>query len=198
MSEYIKLLPNLFNYIVPGFIFLVVFNFVISREEKIEKSSLYLSITISYVLISVLKFINVFTKLSVPPAVVTITLIFISILGGCCFGIILSGNTFKRLSKAMGIGKTIHKNIFNDITDKKLGNMIKIFLPSESIIYIGNLLDYEEKDGDFYLVISRYEILDYNEQRKENNIDDKTKRAVINTKQISRMELIYDENSEKI
>ena len=71
-------------------------------------------------------------------------------------------------------------------------------MPSEKVIYYGSIVDYEEKDGDCFILLNNYDLKDY-EYNPILKYTSKNENCVaINTKNISRFEIFYNKDSEKV
>lgn len=97
--------------------------------------------------------------------------------------------------------KSINDAIFNDIIDYDKKTIMRIYLKSSPVMYIGTFKIREEKGTESYITLIDY--VSFNIENGKNIIfqPDKYKlksSVVINLKDIERIELIYEKNSQLI
>lgn len=182
----IEVLPELIIYIVPGYIVIWMKSFILSHKQKETNDIFIKSIVLSYLL----------TLISHNKLV----LIILSIIIGYCLGRFLSSDKCSIILKGLGVNKTFHACIWEDISDLEYGMWINIYLPNELIIYQGKLRKYEEKEvgQDRFIVLSNYITFDYDSIELENCRNKDNRMVMVNTKNISRIELYYHQDSNKI
>lgn len=215
IESLIEILPNIFIYIVPGYIILRIISYRFSRNTIKDDYLLLKSIVVSYILIVIVDFlvqilcviVNIFIdkpnleiNLNIETLMGKIIIILLSIVSGfiwCKF--ITSDVSYKFLEK-LGINKSLNTNIFDDISDMDRGTWLFVYLQNERIIYFGALQRYEEREDveNYFLVLSNYKSFEYNGIEMEDQSRNPLRWVMINTKDISRIEIIYDEKSSKI
>lgn len=215
IESLIEILPNIFIYIVPGYIILRIISYRFSRNSIKDDYLLLKSIVISYVLIVIVGFlvqvfgviVNMFIdksileiNLNIETLMGKMTILLLSIIFGfiwCKF--ITSDISYKILGK-LGISKSLNTNIFDDIVDKDRGLWMLVYLRDERIIYFGAFQRYEEREDveNYFLVLSNYRSFGYDGMELEDQRQNPLRWVMINTKDISRIELIYDEESKKV
>lgn len=197
LHELIYIIPELISLFLSGFIFMTLFNWLtkIQMETYIVGIwSLIISTlikTFCTVLHSViLKEIDFDESLKILIyVIIAIILVFLTI------KIRDSKWIEKILSKTNR--KTINNDILDDVIDPDKRTMVVAYLKDSSYYYIGAIRLHEEKGIESYIALIEYclcnketdkIICDYSEQKSC---------AIINLQDIERMELIYEENSEK-
>ncbi len=203
INDLIKSLPTLIIYIVPGFITIWIKSFILSEKPK-ETSDIFLkSIVISYLLILFEKFVlklfgyNIDIDMN---GLHKVILIIISIFVGYIWSMLLQSDNCSNILKKVGVYRTFRANIWDDLVDLQYGLWVRIYLPSESVIYEGKLRKYEEKENleNYLLVLSNFIMYDYEAKEIINNTTVNNEWIALSTKDISRIELLYNANSKKI
>lgn len=194
----IENLPKIFIYFVPGAIFLSITAFICSKRNSDYKYYIFKSIVISYMIIKFIELIQAISYKISPFLTEQILAIIIAILSAYFLSILYTSSKFEKILSFFKINKTVHDNIWNDIIDYEKGTYILAYVPSEKIVYQGLFQRHEERDGDVYITISNYATKDYNNKVINNykNLDNEV--VMINTKNISRFEFTYSNESVKI
>lgn len=198
----IDLLPTLIIYLIPGYLIIWVISFMLS--QKIDKdSNLFIkSIVLSFIFITFGNSILSFGDLNIIDSnLLKVVVILISLVLGYVISKILVSNYFKRILKKLGINKSVYTNFWNEIVDTEKGLLVMVYLASEKKTYKGELRKYEECDhGDStFLILSNYVLYNYDGEDEILNYEkDNNYRVLLNTKDISRIELFYHPESKKI
>ncbi len=74
---------------------------------------------------------------------------------------------------------------------------IKLYVAKDEVIYYGLYKSKEDKDENIYVLITDYDVKDYKGTTLYDYTNDRTCWAMINTKDITRVEIFYDKNSDK-
>ena len=126
-------LPLLLQYIVPGYITIIITTFSLSK--KVDKKNLIIfSCIVSYVLITLITLLRIkfFKKIPdnamINSALATITL----------------------------FHKTLNDDIWRDVFDLENGSNLKVFLKDKDYYLIGHLKNYEEKGAESWLALSAF------------------------------------------
>lgn len=94
--------------------------------------------------------------------------------------------------------KSVHEDIFDDIIDYKKRTMMKIYIKSSDVYYLGRFSFREEKGLESWIVLIDYYCLDL----KSNKIlfdpetDDLKSSVAVNLKDVERLEIIYEGDSD--
>lgn len=197
IASIIKELPMLIMYVVPGYLFLWSMGLVLSRNIKKDNHLVFKSIAISYILIVVGNW--VFENVLASWGTKTLMLVSSLILGWIMAKIILS-QWFKKVLIFIGITQSVCDNFLTDIADFNLGLMAIAYLPNEKMIYKGEIRQFEEKESSesSFMVLSNYVQYNYEGIEKLNYEGEDNYRILLNTRDISRIELYYHPDSTKI
>lgn len=193
----LELLEQYFVYVYPGFVTILVHHFAKARGTKLNKSTLGISVVISYVYIVLYKF---FFKTDVSQFLnkdYVILLIFSILLPVIWHWISRSYFAEKVLNK-IGINTTLEDTVWDYIQyrDKeKKGIVLKVFLDDKDIMYEGSLR-YRESDPEKEQAIC---LSGYRRYVKENGRyipkqdynNDNSRWVLINIKEITRSEIKY-------
>lgn len=206
IKEIISILPSIFIYILPGYIVLWIKSFLLSQNMGKGDHAITKSILLSYIIITVEKFIFKLIGINQSNSFFDETLIFkvitilVSVLIGYGVGRFLVSNLCCKILKKLGINKSLHPGIWSDLADLEYGLWISVFVPNESVIYNGKLRKFEETDGNenYFILLSNYTCYSYSAEPIINYSNDNSKWVAINTKDISRIEIFYHSKSKKI
>ncbi|HBV97994.1 MAG: hypothetical protein JL50_01205 [Peptococcaceae bacterium BICA1-7] len=185
-------------YLVPGYLLLWIMGFMLSIKIDKDSNMIIKSIVISYILINVGNLLvgqNVLVSLISKIGVMASALI----IGFIAAKIVLSG-FFASILKRIGVSKSIHKNFFNDIVDLEYGLCVMVYLPNERMIYKGEIRKYEESDDpkNAFILLAGFVQYNYDGEVLMNCENEHNQRILLNTKDISRMELYYHPKSKRI
>lgn len=201
MITIIEMLPTIFIYFIPGYLFIKVISFRFSIKTNNDDHILLKSIVISFIIITLLNQLFNIKSLDfdIENNLIRITIIVCSLITGLLWCKIISCKFVSEFLLKLGFNKSINPNIFDDIIDMEKGLKVLAFLPDEKVIYAGQIRRYEDGDiEDYFIVLSNYSIIGYDGIEIEDRKRDATKWVMLNTKNINRIELIYHEDSAKI
>lgn len=193
----LELLEQYFVYVYPGFVTILVHHFAKARGTKLNKSTLGISVVISYVYIVLYKFFFKTDVSQFSNKDYVILLIFSILLPVIWHWISRSYFAEKVLNK-IGINTTLEDTVWDYIQyrDKeKKGIVLKVFLDDKDIMYEGSLR-YRESDPEKELAIC---LSGYRRYVKENGRyipkqdynNDNSRWVLINIKEITRSEIKY-------
>lgn len=187
ISEIINQLPQILSYIVPGYIFLTIYQWIRFKDGDTLKNIVLKSIVISYV-------IRILIKISIRELHIEITgesifvgiCIVLSIISSALLSVIVSSRTYNKLLRRLNISRTTNKNIWDDVYQD--GTALKIYQEDGSF-YARHLKFCEENQREPLVVLSRYGLFD-----KENNIlidktEDNSEKIMLNTKDFKKIEI---------
>lgn len=204
IKGYIEIIPMLFLYIVPGYLFFRVFNFVLNKKNEKLTQNIVEYIICSYVIMSIVRFIlGLFFNgvvIELPEVIVSILLLS-GILGYIGSRLILSDWFSGKILNKLNISRTINNNIFEEYFNDKKGLWVKIYLKDDKLVYYGAIVgfDVKEKYEDGYIIINQYEVYKYDKSTiYDSTLDIKCKinnLAFIKVINISRIEARYAEDS---
>ena len=196
--ELIKIVPDLINLFLPGFIFMITCSWMNAKKYDVSVltiSSLFISYIISvfYATIHNFIFINYDFNESIKSL--------IYIISGLTFPpiIIFFQNTklFKKFLRKLN-HKSIHEDIFDDIIDYNKKTILQVYIKNSSVMYIGTFKVREEKGSESYIALIDYAAMDVNTKNVIFNPNKKNLNSsvVINLRDVERIELIYEKYSD--
>lgn len=195
LKEFIEILPLLLNYICPGYIFYKISELQLGRSSNKENNYLLNYLIFSY-------FFNVLlgTFLNQEDRFYSFILLIICVVFSVVYVNVIEKNWFIGFLGKLNFYKGIKTDIISEIIDSKLGVWIKVYVKCEKVIYIGKLIRYDNEMENMhrYMVLSEYSCYSYDGDVLEDNYGEYTKCVMLNIANVNRLELIYDEDSEKI
>lgn len=194
----IESLPTIILYVVPGYLFLWVYSFKLSQEIGKDRYLLLKSIVISYLIIIPIDTVGkVCHLISSDSYSGKILVMVIAVVTGYLFSSFVASYSFTNLLKRIRIYRTIHSNIWNDVADDDHGVWIIAYMPEEKLIYKGAIIKYEEKTDteNIYLLLGNYTLLNYDGEVIQSFEDRHNRCVLINTRNVSRIELEYHPQS---
>lgn len=193
----LELLEQYFVYVYPGFVTILVHHFAKARGTKLNKSTLGISVVISYVYIVLYKFFfkTDVSQFSNKDYVILLTF---SILLPVIWHWISRSYFAEKVLNKIGINTTLEDTVWDYIQyrDKeKKGIVLKVFLDDKDIMYEGSLR-YRESDPEKEQAIC---LSGYRRYVKENGRyipkqdynNDNSRWVLINIKEITRSEIKY-------
>ncbi|HBG4218863.1 TPA: hypothetical protein KQD30_001993 [Clostridioides difficile] len=165
IQEIISIIPALLEYFVPGFIFLTIRNFYYSKDYTKDKYIIVKSIVISFLFYELLyPILMIIPNKHVSNYLFIIIVIFISIM-------YLKFNVEDKIIDIFGVGQRINEDDFANIIDVEKGTWVKVYLPEESIIYLGKLKYYSNKKDseDNIMALICFATYSYDGEELENN-----------------------------
>ena len=182
-------------YFVSGFIFICVFNFIVSNQNPHDyKNIIMKSLIVGYILTL---FYHIVPSITNNNQYIDIS-IFLSLCVVFAYicGRLYEGNFIRVICKKLKIRSTVNEYIWYDIEDhgdKPL--WVKATIIDQGIAITGQLVIVEEYQRMPMLVLNRYIIEDLSRNIIEDNDEELTKRILVDTQKCDRIELIYDKNS---
>lgn len=209
-SDYIKnfidILPTIFIYIVPGYICNVSFNYVLNKKNEDLNKNILENIVLSYIICSIISFILSFFYDTVMLNLINVTfsILCFSLILGFISAKFLQSKKYIWLRNKLNIKRTISSFILDDLNDRKNGTWVKLYLKNELLVYYGALVGYDvkEKYDDGFIILNFYTVYKYGNTSSEliesefSNEEEENYFTAIKISEISRIEFIYDNNSE--
>lgn len=198
LKDLISCIPDLVNLFLSGFIFVSIYNWLQNKNVDVSIItvwSLFISILIKtfYSMLHSMFYINYNFNEYIKIIIYVLTgaiLPFIIVIIQNCKPVRIILSTVNH--------KSINGDVFDDIIDYNKKTMLQVYLKDSDIYYIGTFEYREEKGLDSYIVLIDYASLD---KRTANVIfnpgENGLKSTVaLNLRDIDRIELIYEEDSE--
>lgn len=198
LHELIKIIPDLINLFLPGFIFMLVYGWM--RNKKFDISifiicGLFISNTIVIFYTTVHKFLfpnyNFYEEFK--------SLVYI--VSGLIFpfiAIYLTNTELFKIVLRKTNHKSMHSDIFDDMIDYNKKTMMQVYMKNSKTLYIGTFKFREEKGTDSYIALIDYASLNSDTKKtifhpeKHNLVSS----VVINLRDVERIEIIYDKDSD--
>jgi len=184
-------------YVAPGYLFIwMVRNVTLWKNEK-DNNLIFKSVIVSYLLVSIGNLLykgNILTSIKAK-----VLLLLIALVAGYLIGTFLRSDELWSYLRKLKMSQP-KGYFFNDIGDFKYGVWAIAHLPGDKVIYLGELRKYEENENSesTFIVLAKYIQYDYNGNEELNHSNEENCHIVLNAKNISRLELLYNENSLKI
>lgn len=184
--DLIDRIPDLLTYLIPGYIFISLFDFIIFKNEKGNKNQanfiVLKSIAISYVFKTVYdKILNTFfSKFNIDDLLYTIILFVIIIIFAYILGLICHTKWFNNLLLKIGIHRTVNEDIWLDIIYD--GCYLQIFSKDGTKSYFGMCKYHEENSKEPIVVLYKYKVLDSEANIIQDYSNDETRQVVLNLK----------------
>lgn len=206
----INLLPNLFIYIVPGFIFIEVYDYAFNSKRKELKNYILDYVIASFIIdsaaLTILNIINFYQKTSYDLTNYYIQLIicFISLIFAYFIAIVMKSEIWTKIMVKLCINRNNSSNIFSDIIDYDYGTWVRVYLSNEKIIYDGALIKFHYNDSynDSFIILEEYEAYEYGKtelyESMFNNNGNCTQHVAIKVSEINRIEVTYNPKSNKL
>lgn len=180
-------LPVIFEYFIPGFIFICVFQYFTSR--KFGSYIVMGSVAISYLLKAICSWLHTIIFIDVSfgwnkRAIILCVLAFI--LSIICV-VVSELKIINKISLKIN-NKSLHDDVWNDVIDYKNGTTLR--LVCEDCTYQGVLVEHEEKGNDSWFVLKDYIVDEDNTIYKAKEMGFPC-RIVVNLKDVKRVELYY-------
>ena len=187
INDVINLLPTIFEYFVPGFIFLSAFYYLTSR--KLPSNILIGSIAISYILKAAFSVVFKSHTWNVRAVILCTTALILSII---CIKF-TENSKFNKYFRMIN-NKSTHDDIFSDVIDYKNGTTLRIIC--NDYVYTGKLLFHEEIGKDSWIALADY-IIESKADKNDITSTDVSYPSVIMLKvsDIKYIQLYYNENN---
>ena len=203
LKELIQILPDLIMLLLPGWIFLFLYRFCARRPHKTSVIALE-NIISSYVL--TLCYTSVSNYFFKTTSIVPIVLLSFSAAIGVLLGCIrVSSFVKEHVGEIFGI--RLEESVWEGIADMQKGVYVRVFLEGENLVYKGIYRRYYLSSGETWIQLQEYTVrqitnVSYEEENKLPCLYSYKSKAnhlvAINTKDIKRIELLYDKDSKKL
>lgn len=192
INSIIGQIPDILQYFVSGFIFMTVFLFFTSKKYENNSFLTIICVIISYCITTALKANNP----NINNNQLTGWSIFFALLISILFSKFVNSKLFNKICMKVN-HKSINDDIWKDIIDYKVGNILVLYSRDNRFIYTGVLLEHEEKENKSWFVLVDYTVEDTVSKTLRSTVGQKIKSCItINLNDISRIEIFYDEKSE--
>lgn len=189
-------IPDILLYIVPGYISVSIFNFILFKDKRNDENSqvnfiLLKSISISYIF--KLFFDKIITstclsKYSIDNFLYAIILVMTSSLVSYTAALIFRTISFNKFLLKIGIHRTVNSDIWIDIISN--GCWLRVFSKNEQKSYLGQCRFHESHKSEPIVVLTNYQILNEYAEAICDYSNDDTRKIVLNLKDFERVEVV--------
>lgn len=185
IKDIAEVLPMLLIYIVPGYLFLVIKNYILGYDNDNKDNIVLKSILISYIFITIEEIffkylvahpmwfstdiyilIFKFYRYNISDVYYICSIIIFAITSAYIISRIVQTDKWWEITESLGIKHTLYSNIWDDIIKSKEGPYVRVYINAEKIMYDGKLKVYEHnKKENYFLAISEYISYDMGEKR---------------------------------
>jgi len=197
-KDLIYIVPDLINLFLSGFIFIYTYNWL--NNKKIDVSILTVgSLFISFLVKSFYSachnfiFVNLEINDSVKVIIFSITGFLLALF--CTY--FKKTKLFTKLLYSIN-NKSVNDDIFDDIIDYAKKTMMKVYIKSSNVYYIGRFSFREENGINSWISLIEYYCVDKNTNKKifDPEQGGLSSSVVINFNNIERIEIIYEKDSD--
>ncbi len=142
-------IPSLLLYFVPGYILLIVKSYLRSESKKDKTYTTIMSITISFVLKtildSIIQFLNYIMGLSfeLSQAHESLILLLMSVVASAMWCILVKVEKCKEfINKFTDVNKEFYTNVWECALESPNGAWVNVYLEEEDLVYTGKLINY--------------------------------------------------------
>lgn len=198
----INSLPIVMSYIIYGFIFVSIYNFITIKRISNENNHLIIScISISFILRCIYEYLfGWFDKhgvmaIQIDSGLFYIVTIAATIVVSYISGIVVSSKFINNVLLHIGIKRTVNKNIWQDITEDNMWMFLKF--KEENYGYLGMYKYVEEKSDKPRILLNKYQLIEVSTGNVKVDYSNEANRCIlIDTNDVDTIELIYT-NSDK-
>lgn len=197
IKDLIPIMSDLINLFLSGFIFMYTYNWFNNKKTDISILTIW-SLFISALIKSFYSVIHIFllSSINIPDAIKVVVYSLTGLLLALLFTSLKKVKIFNRLLYEVN-NKSINDDIFDDVIDYDKRTMMKIYIKSSDVYYIGRFFFREENGINSWISLVEYYCVD----KKTNNklFDPEAgglcSSVVINLKEVERIEIIYEKDS---
>lgn len=187
ITEIINQLPQILSYIVPGYIFLTIYQWTRFRDGDSLKNIVLKSIVVSYVIKILLNILFKELHIAINDEIIFVGIcIIIATISSILLSIIISSRRYNKILRILNISRTTNKNIWDDVYQN--GTALKIY-QSDGTFYVGHLRFCEENQREPLVVLSRYGLFDENNNILIDKTEDSSEEIMLNTKDFKKIEI---------
>lgn len=168
INEIIDALPNVLNYLVPGYIFITIYDFIMFKSYSFHTSKVFPSIICSYVIRILSKIIANILLPNMSDTLFFALTIILGVGSALLITFILNRKSVKKFM-IKTTNRTINTNIWRDMLGDD--SWYRLHLENEDYMIEGQIRYYEENAHTPYIELQAYRILDKNEDIIKNYID---------------------------
>lgn len=197
-KDLIYIVPDLINLFLSGFIFMYTYNWLNNKKTDVSIltiGSLFISFLVKSFYAACHNFIFADIKINDSMKVIIFSITGFLLALFCTY--LKKTTLFTKLLYSIN-NKSINDDIFDDIIDYDKKTMMKVYIKSSDIYYIGRFSFREENGINSWISLIEYYCVDKNTNKKifDPEQGGLNSSVVINLSNIERIEIIYEKNSE--
>lgn len=199
----ISSLPTIMSYIIYGFIFVSIFNFITIKRTNNENNHFVVScISISFILRCIYEYLfGLFDKyglatVQIGSAGFYVVTVIITIAVAYILGIVVSSKYVNDVLLRIGVKRTVNSNMWQDIVGDNMWMFLKF--KEEDYGYLGICKYVEEESGKPRILLQRYQLIEVSTGDVKVDYSNEVNRCIlIDTNDIDTIELIYTDNDKE-
>lgn len=197
IKDLIPIIPDLLNVFLSGFIYMTTYNWLNNKKNDISFMTIW-SIFISILIQSFYSVLHLFVLNNIP--INTPIKVIVYSLTGLILAIIITKAKKSELLSSLIYkinNKSINDDIFTNIIDYDKKTMMKIYIKSSDVYYIGRFSFIEENGYYSWISLIDYYCVDKKRNKKtfDPQADELLSSVTINLSSIERIELMYEPDS---
>lgn len=189
--ELVANVPAFLTYVVPGYLFLTVYRYILFKDENAEDktSSLLLnSIIVSFVLKTLYDAIlSIFTS-NLNGSLYLLGMVLAGIGAGFVAAKFIISDKAITARDKLGITRTVNCNIWDDVIEQN--QWLRIWLPNSERSYYGQIAAIETYKREPIIWLRNYQFLDDDGTPLFDNVSDSTKTVLLNLSGFERIEIV--------
>lgn len=195
-------LPTIMLYMAQGYIFISIYSFMRFKQNELNHlffksviASYILKITFDWLFVKTMTIDNIVVKsvrllnIEYESTAYCVLLLIFSVLLGMILAYMTQLGKFNYLLLKLGIKRTANSNIWDDVI--KPNCWLMVYLSSRELVYFGQFKYGEEFIKKPLIALEHYQIMDLNGNIKADYSNNTSEIAVIDTKDIERIEITY-------
>ena len=191
IMQFIQILPTIFSYLAPGYVFIAIFGYITGRDGKVELNHVvFRGIVGSFIIKTVFDLIF---RLPVGQLWNTVILIAFAAILAYVAGRFFYSPLYDKVRLFLGIERTFTKGIWINIFKEPAWYVIGTDDPN--VNYYGYVTLWEENEREPIVVLSNYQILDKNYDVVHDLQDRLDIRLILKIKDFSKIEQILPNQS---
>lgn len=189
-------IPAFLTYVVPGYLFLAVYRYMLFKDEdSADKTS---SLLLNSVIISfVLKTPYDAVASAIPwknESLYLVVIILLGIVTGFGSAKLVVSKYATWIFEKLGITRTVNSNIWDDIIEQ--GQWLRIWLPDSGRSYYGQLAAMENYSREPIVLLRNYQFLDDDGTVLVDNVEDSDRTVLLNLSHFERVEFVTSADSD--
>lgn len=187
-------IPKLMAYMVQGYIFISIYNFILFRSLEL-KHVFFKSVVISFILKTLFDGgLSIFHLKSTSSILYFIGLFIFSVLISLGIALCVKSRRFNRLLLKIGIQRTVNQNIWDDVLRSNCWLMV--YSKDGNRVYYGQYRYGEESKSEPIIALMHYQIMDMDGDILCDYSNDDNELILINLNGFERIEITYPNSSD--